>query len=147
MLDKLKGLLAGEEDSLLVTKDGTASDQELQIACGVLLLEMSGQDKDYAPVEIQAIFSAIAEKFQIEDEQEIYKLLETAQKQMDGARKIDQFVNTINQSYSEAQKLQIVDMAKSVMKADGAIEKDEKKFLRQIATRLQLGKEIIDSLG
>jgi len=89
----------------------------------------------------------MAAKFEIEDEQEIYKLLETAQGEIDSAGKIDKFVDTINQSYSEAQKLQILDMAKSVMNADGAIESDEKRFLKQIATRLQLGQEIVDSLS
>ncbi len=146
MLDKIKGLLAGEEDSLDITKDGAASIEELQVACGVLLLEMSGRDQDYAPEEVQAIFSAMADKFQIEDQQEIYKLLEKSQGEIDKAGKIDQFIETINKSYTEAQKIQIVEMAKSVMQADGAVEKDEKKFLTQIATRLQLSKETIASL-
>jgi len=147
MLDKIKSLLVGEEQSLTVTKDGTASAKELQVACGVLLLEMSGRDQDYAPEEVQAIFSAMAVKFEIEDDQEIYQLLEKAQGEMDSAGKIDKFIDTINESYSEAQKLEILDMAKSVMNADGAIESDEKRFLKQIATRLQLRQEIVDSLS
>ena len=146
MLDKIKGLLAGEEDSLDITKDGAASIEELQVACGVLLLEMSGRDQDYAPEEVQAIFSAMADKFQIEDQQEIYKLLEKSQGEIDKAGKIDQFIETINKSYTEAQKIKIVEMAKSVMQADGAVERDETKFLTQIATRLQLSKETIASL-
>ena len=62
-----------------LTKDitGKPTDRDVQIATGVLLLEMAGADNDYAPEETQAIFEVMQQQYKLEQEQ-VLELLEAA---------------------------------------------------------------------
>ena len=140
MFKKLAGILEG---SVGLDKDssGEPTTEDLQIATGVLLLEMSGRDEDYAPEEVRAIFLEMKAQFGIEDEHEIMALLEKATDLREEKEKIDSFVQTLIDNYSEEQRSLILSMAWKVILADGEIEKAEKRFAKQLATRLQLSEE------
>ncbi len=145
MFKKIVDLFETEQE-LNLNQDGTATKEELLVACGVLLLEMSGRDEDFAPEEVKTIFRVMKEKFQIEDDNSMMQLLEKAQNEREAQGKIDSFIAEINSSYSQKQKTVVLEMAREVMLADGQVETDEKKFLKQIAVRLQLPDEVFKKI-
>ena len=140
MFKKLQEYLEGDA-SLESVASGEPSDEKLQIATGVLLLEMAGRDSDFAPEEVKAVFMAMQSQFGFEQEAEVMELLEKAVDLREKADKIDSFVAQVNSQYSEAQRSVILSMAWKVVLADGEIDKSEQKFAQQLKARLQLSDE------
>lgn len=144
MLDKLKQYLNGEVEIETLAGQGP-NEEDLRIACGVLLLEMAGRDEDFAPEEVKAVFREMQAQFDM-SEQEVLALLKKSEEQRDSEQKIDLFVNKINQNYSTEQRSTILRMAWNVVLADGEVEKAETKFINQLAARLKLDQEVAKKL-
>ena len=138
MFNRVRDFLNGSVDSLAVDKTGEPTDKDLQIAAGVLLLEMAGSDQDYAPEEVKNIFGAMKKIFAIEDDQDVLSILENAEALRADAKKIDTFVNAINSNFSAAQRQLLLSMVWRVAQADGKIEKFEERFATQLKFRLRL---------
>lgn len=139
MLDRIKDFLKGDTSSLTVSRGGEASMKELQVATGVLLLEMAGADEDYAPEELKTIFGAMEKQFNL-TEGEAMEIMEVAD-QMRSVKKIDEFVSSINENYGDRQKQMILAMVWKVVLADTEIQKHEQKFASQLRLRLELSRE------
>lgn len=139
MLENLKGFLKGEA-SLLTTKGGEPTSRDLQIATGVLLLEMAGADQDYAPEEVRTIFSIMEKHFGIADNDTL-ELMEQADKLRQEPGKLDEFVKVVNENFSDKQKQLILAMIWKVIIADELIEKYEQRFAAELRQRLQLSRE------
>ena len=139
MFNKLKDFFSGGAN-LEVDQSGQASNEELQIATAVLLLEMAGADDDFAPEEIQACFRTMEKQFGIEDTNTL-EIMEKAQTLRDERGKIDTFVKAINDNFSDKQKQLILAMIWKVIIADELIEKYEQRFAEQLRNRLQLSNE------
>lgn len=139
MFKRVKEFFQGET-SLAVDSSGTASDQDVRIATGVLLLEISGSDQDYAPEEVQAIFRTMKTQFKMEED-EVMDLLEIADAAREEKGKIDEFVKSINDNFTSEQKQLVLAMVWKVVIADGQVDKFEKRFAAQLRARLQLTDE------
>ncbi len=139
MLNKVREFFSGKT-TLEVDKSGEPSSKDLQIASAVLLLEMAGSDKDYAPEEVKACFQVLEQQFNIEDT-ETLEIFETAEKMREEQGKIDQFVATINEAFNDKQKQLLMAMIWKVIVADEVVEHFEQRFATQLRTRLQLTRE------
>ena len=102
---------------------------------------MAGSDGDYAPEELQTIFAIMKREFDL-TEDEVADLLEIADLSREEKGKIDEFIQLINQSFSEAQRGKILEMVWRVIFADQQVEKFERRFAAQVKSRLQLSDEI-----
>ena len=139
MFNKLKDFFEGEA-TLQVDKGGEPTDADLQMATGIILLEMAGSDEDYAPEEVKTIFRTMEKQFQMSDT-EVLDLLENADKLRQNKGKIDDFVTAINENFSTKQKQLVLAMVWKVVMADGQLDKEEQKFATQMRFRLQLSEE------
>lgn len=139
MFDKLKDFFSGH-GKLISDAAGAATARDVQIATTILLLEMAGSDEEYAPEEVQAIFGLLQRQFKV-TEDDVVDLLEVADQLRAERQKIDEFVNTVNQRFTAAQKQQVLAMIWAVVFADGKVERFEERFAKQIKTRLQLTDE------
>ena len=139
MFDKLKDFFSGAA-SLQVDASGEATQRDLQIATGVLLLEMAGADDDFAPEEVQAVFRTMEEQFSIKDTDTL-DLMEEAQQAREDKGKIDEFVEAINSNFSEQQRQIVLAMVWKVILADEVVEKFEQRFASEVRQRLQLSRE------
>lgn len=139
MFKRLKDFFTGRGDLRFDTSNGV-SEEELQTAVGVLLLEMAGRDSDYAPEEVKAIFGVLQKRYKLSEARtmEILEVAEAARMESD---KIDKFVGAINDRYSSKQKEQLLTMIWRVVLADGKIEKHEERFFTQMKFRLKLNDE------
>ena len=141
MFKRLKQFLTGAESNLEIDSSGEETSRELHVATGILLLEMAGSDGDYAPEEVQTIFTIMKREFDL-TEDEVADLLEIADLSREKKGKIDEFIQLINQNFSEAQRGKILEMVWRVILADQQIEKFERRFAAQIKSRLQLSDEV-----
>ena len=139
MFNKIKEYFEGEA-SLQVDKSGKVTDEDMQIATGLLLLEMAGKDEDFAPEEVQAIFRAMESEFDLKDT-EVMALLEDAEQIRKEKGKIDEIVTSINNNFDTKQKQIVLSMIWRVVMADGNIDKFESRFATQMRFRLQLTEE------
>ena len=143
MLENLKDFIKGDT-SLRVNKGGEPSSKDLQVATGVLLLEMAGADQDYAPEEVRTIFSTMEKQFNISDS-ETLDILESADQMRQQEGKFDEFVNVINENFSDKQKMLLLAMIWKVILADELVERFRPHAIRQGRKGLCLrkGKQIV----
>ncbi|MCB0346204.1 MAG: TerB family tellurite resistance protein [Bdellovibrionales bacterium] len=139
MFKKVMDFLKGEA-TLEVDSSGDATSEDMQIATGVLLLEMAGSDKDYDPEEVHTVFRTMEREFKV-DQDEALRLLESADKLRGAKGKIDEFIKTLNENFSEEQRVIVLSMVWQVVMADGKVDKFEKRFAQQIQNRLKLSDE------
>jgi uncharacterized tellurite resistance protein B-like protein len=136
MFNKVKEYFAGET-TLLVDSKGEPTSEDILVAAGVLLLEMAGSDKDYAPEEVRSIYAALEKEFGVSNS-EALKILEKADYLRNNTKKIDDFVSTLNSSFSTKQRVRLLALVWKLILADGSVDKYEQRFATQIKFRLQL---------
>ncbi len=136
MLGKLKEYFRGTS-TLEVNAANAPTDSELQIAVGLLLLQMAGQDDDYAPEEVKTVYRVMQQQFGLSDE-ETLELLEVADVVRQDKSKVDGYFKAISENYTSDQKKLIFTMLWQVVLADGKVEKFEERFATQVKFRLQL---------
>ena len=140
MLEKVADFLLGKTKSLVTGVDGKPTERDVQIATGVLLLEVAGADSDFAPEETKVVFESMMKQFRVNDE-EVLSLLETADSLRRDKNKIDQFYDLINQHFDAGQRTVIFATLWKVILADGRVDKAEMRSATQIRFRLQLSDE------
>ena len=139
MFENIKSFFRGEA-SLRMDEIGEPSSRDLQIATGVLLLNIAGADNDYAPEEVQGIYAMMEDQFNITD-QETLSILEEADKLRQEKGRMDEFINAVNKHFSEEQRQLILAMIWKVVIADEMIENYEQRFASELRQCLQLSRE------
>ena len=140
MFDKIKGFFTGEQsfqDTIGVTKEGNPVDQVLQVATVVLLMEIAGRDKKIERTEAEVLCDTVSKEFNISDD-DIPALVEVAIAARKETDKIDEFVNNINEQFSEEQRIRILAMIWKVVIADGQVDKFEDRFATEMKFRFKL---------
>ena len=136
MFKKISGL-SHDEIRLDVDASGNATEEDLLIATGVLLLHMAGSDSDYAPEEVSTIFEVMKREFNVQDK-EVKYFLEQANKLREDQGKIESFIQVINANFSIKQRIRVLSMLWHVILADGKVDKFEAKSAMQMKFQLQL---------
>lgn len=139
VFEKIRQFIKGEA-KLTAGAGGQPTERDVKIATAVILLEVAGQDEDYAPEETETIFSVMETQFQL-TEDETLDILETADALRKDGKIFDEIVTTINSSFTTAQREKVFSMAWKVILADGRVDKFEAKFAAQLRARLQLNEE------
>ena len=107
----------------------------LELAGAALLMEISRADQDVAPVEREAIKSAIAQVFHLADD-EIADIIAAAETAVDEAVSLFDFTAIINQKFSPEQKIKLLEMLWAVAYADNKLDHYEEYYVRKIADLL-----------
>lgn len=127
MFDKLLKLVTGNEKPAV---DSSISDQRSAVAA--LLVEAARMDQQFGDEERKTIASLLATRFELTGD-ESNKLLETAAERMADSAQYFPFTHQINQTMSESEKVEIIEMLWSVAYADGTLDPHEDQLIRQIA--------------
>jgi len=145
MLEKLKSFFQNESENLDIDSQGTPTGRDLHIATAVLLIEMAGRDNSIDRTEAEAICQAIHDEFKLPDE-EVVELVETALSARKQSGKIDSFVKSLNDHFSEGQRKKVLAMIWKVVLADGELAKSEERFALQMKNRLRLSDEAFEDV-
>lgn len=119
------------------TETAAAPFSDLQLAAGVLLLEVSSSDFERHPEEKAAALGALGRAFGLNGQQ-LEILYEHALSSADNAVSLYEFVSVINRECDQAQKMQLLEDLWRVAYADGRLDKYEDNRIRRIAELLYM---------
>ncbi|MCK5662704.1 MAG: TerB family tellurite resistance protein [Thiotrichaceae bacterium] len=128
MLQKIKQFF----DNNLSTAEQNESQQQLQLATSALFIEMMLQDGKTQKIEKQAVVIAINTHFNI-SAQQLDELFMLAEDEIKHATDYYQFTQLINKSFSQTQKIQIIENLWTIAYADAHLDDMEEHMVRKIA--------------
>ena len=125
----------------LVAQDASGSggddDHRLQLATAVLLVEVMRADTSFHTGEREAVQAALVEKFKLADD-EAARLVELATSTAQEATDLFGFTSRLNEAFSEAQKLRMVELMWQVAYADGRLADHERHVMWRVADLLHV---------
>jgi len=112
--------------------DPAAVEHGLRLATASLLIEMTRADFSVKESEKKAAEGAMQRVFGLDDAEsrELIRLAEQAARQ---ATSLYEFTSLINDHFSPAQKVQVIELMWEVAYADGRLDKYEEHFVRRVA--------------
>ena len=136
MLSPLKNLLT----HFFMPEGGQSSVDEargLQLATAVLLVEVMRADAEVTAAERAATVTALRKKFALNDD-ELARLLAQAQDTAKSANDYFRFTSAMNDQFTQAQKIRVVEYMWQVAYADGHLEANENHLISKIAGLLHV---------
>lgn len=136
MLRTLKDLF----DSF-TTSAGTQSPQQLthqlQLATAVLLVDVMRADTTMGAAERAAVLASLRSKFSLADD-ELARLLELAEDTAKTSYDYHRFTSSMNEHFSQTQKIQVVEYMWQVAFADAHLDAHENHLISKIAGLLHV---------
>lgn len=136
MLNLLKNLLTS-----FINPDAAASpatlEHRLQLATAVLLVEVMRADPAVSAAERTATLAALRQKFALADE-ELNELVALAEQKAQGASDYFSFTSGMNEHFTQAQKIHVVELMWQVAYADGHLDANENHLISKIAGLLHV---------
>lgn len=114
---------------------GVASEHALHVATAALLLEMMRMDGSVTEPETLAVAEALQTQFGLTLE-EVDSLMTLAAEEARQATDYFQFTSLINQAFSPAQKVEVVESLWRVAFANGHLDAHEQHFMSKISDLL-----------
>ena len=127
----------------LVRKLGRGAEEEadaantLQIAVAALLVEIQRADFEEGAGERAQVRASLAALFGLEDGA-ARALLERAERAAEEANDLYQFTSRVNRSYTQEEKIRLLEQLWLVARADEVVHKYEEHVLRRIADLLHV---------
>lgn len=121
--------------------DDTAStiplDHRLQLACAVLMVEMTQVDEQVKRREEAKLKQLLKQRFALNAD-EISSIIELAHNEKHAATDYYQYTSLLNNHYSQQQKIKLVEDLWSLAFADDHLDKYEEHLLRRLADLLHV---------
>ncbi len=109
----------------------------IQLAVCVLLVEMGRVDGEMSKQEFAQLMQLIDQQFEL-SEQEKAELAELAQQKLEQATDYYQFTSVLNQHFSQAEKITVIENLWKIAFVDGKIDAHEEHYLRKIHSLLHV---------
>jgi uncharacterized tellurite resistance protein B-like protein len=136
MLNILKNLLTS-----FMSPDATGTpaslEHRLQLATAVLLVEVMRADPAINVAERTATLAALRKKFGLADD-EVSELMALAEQKAQGASDYFSFTSGMNDHFTQAQKIHVVELMWQVAYADGHLDANENHLISKIAGLLHV---------
>lgn len=137
MLSPLKTLLA---QFFNLAEDGMAPDSDahtLQLATAVLLVEVMRSDAHVSDVERATAIAALGNTFALTDDA-MQRLLAQAEHTAQSSNDYFRYTSAMNDHFTQAQKIQVVENMWRVAYADGALDAHENHVIGKVAGLLHV---------
>lgn len=119
--------------------------KDVRIAACALFLEMANIDGEFSESEQKRILSLLKNDYHLSDD-EALTLIEATNQELQQSIDLWQFTRRINQSYSDEEKIRIIEMLWKIVYADGALDKHERYLVDKLSKLLRLShRELIDA--
>jgi uncharacterized tellurite resistance protein B-like protein len=135
MLSSLQNLLT----SFFMPDEGTAAQtgRNLQLATAVLLFDVMRSDADTSDAERAQAMAALRQRFALDD-QALAALMAQAEQTATHANDYFSFTSLMNDEFTQAQKIQVVEFMWQVAYADGALDANEHHIISKVAGLLHV---------
>jgi uncharacterized tellurite resistance protein B-like protein len=112
-------------------------ERQLRLATAVLLVETMRADPEVKDAERQVVMAALRHKFELAAD-ELDRLLELADQKARTANDFFAFTSTLNDRFTQPQKIRIVEFMWQVAYADGDIDENENHLISKVAGLLHV---------
>jgi uncharacterized tellurite resistance protein B-like protein len=135
MLSSLQNLLT----SFFMPDEGTVAQtgRNLQLATAVLLFDVMRSDADTSDAERAQAMAALRQRFALDD-QALAALMAQAEQTATHANDYFSFTSLMNDEFTQAQKIQVVEFMWQVAYADGALDANEHHIISKVAGLLHV---------
>tara|TARA_B110000014_G_scaffold230289_1_gene191675 strand:- start:1286 stop:1717 length:432 start_codon:yes stop_codon:yes gene_type:complete len=130
MLKLIKKLFKKTPENIDLTSD-------INIACAILLIEVSYADFKIDTIEIKSIVKLIEKEFNLDKEKAKWVTAEAQELHKD-INCLRKYIKLINDKFTNSQKNTVINMAWQIAKADNIIDKHEEHRIRKISELLHL---------
>ena len=118
---------------------------KLRIATCAILVEIANSDDEFTDDERVRIVEALSEKFDLSDD-EAHELIEIAEERIKESIDIWGFTKTINEVFTEDQKISVLEAIWKVIYADGELSQHEDSLVHKLSYLLGLKhQQLIDA--
>ena len=135
MLSRIASILCGKNGAH--RGDTGAYDQRVIIATCVLLLEMAKADEEFSPAELDVVRSILVKELGLPAD-EIGEIMSIATREQEESADLWKFTNLINNNFTKAEKLGLVEMIWEVAYADGRLDQHEDYLVHKLANLLNI---------
>jgi uncharacterized tellurite resistance protein B-like protein len=135
MLAVIRNLLSG--NVLPLADDESGGEESLQLAVGLLLLDVARADMEVSPEE-RHVAGRLLEKFFPLSPEQAQALVDAAQREAGEATSLYPFTSLINRECDLEERTRIVGMLWQVSWADGRIDAHEEHLVRKVAELLHV---------
>jgi uncharacterized tellurite resistance protein B-like protein len=133
------------QDTMAPVKGQQEDENHLQVATCALLLEAAHADSDFTAQEEEAIAKMVTKRFGLDPEQ-TSELLHVADGERRASGDLYQFAKLINDSFTRARKLAILELLWQVVYSDGVLEAHEDALMHKMGTLLGIRHEELMAL-
>ena len=130
MLNLIKKLFKKTPENIDLTSD-------INIACAILLIEVSYADFKIDKIEIKSIVKLIEKEFDLDREKAEWVTAEAQELHKD-INCLRKYIKLINDKFTNSQKNTVLNMAWQIARADNIIDKHEEHRIRKISELLHL---------
>ena len=139
MHDLMKRFFGKVTESNAKTANQKTPDEILVAVCA-LLVEMARIDEKFTPSEMETILSILHEKYGLSPEHG-KALVTEAEKQLQQSVDLWQFSNLINENYSTAEKVEVIETLWRIVYIDGKMDRYEHYLMQKLSNLLRLSHE------
>ena len=111
--------------------DGRHAKDELQLAAAALMVEAACLDDEFIAAERDRIAALTQARFGLSQD-EAETLIEEAEQAVDASHQLHRFAQVIRDRFSEAERIELIEMLWEVVYADGRLHDYEANLLRRI---------------
>ena len=122
-------------ESHFIAESGSSeldSEHALRLAMASLMIEVAESDYENSPAEREALLTIVKQSFDLE-EAEANEMIELAQQEHTETTDYFQFTSLINQNYTAAQRIVLIENLWKIAFADKVLDKHEVHVIRRIA--------------
>lgn len=144
MLDNIKRFFSkfATEESKEVSQ---ATEQDVRVAACALFLEMARIDEQFTDEEMDTILSIVKERYGLTQEH-ADALVAEADRELAESVDLWQFAKLINENYSTAEKIEIIETLWRMVFVDGKMDRYEHYLMNKLKNLLRLSQEqLIDA--
>lgn len=133
------------QDTMAPSESRADDLNHLQVATCALLLEAAHADNDFTEDEEQAIATMVGQRFQLNAEQTA-ELLHVADEERRKSGDLYQFARLVNEGFTHARKLAVLELLWQVVYNDGVLEAHEDALMHKMGTLLGVRHEELMAL-
>jgi uncharacterized tellurite resistance protein B-like protein len=136
MIDLIKRFF----DKSAVDSDGASSkatEHDVRVATCALLVEMARIDEKFTDAELETILGVLKEKYGLLPDH-AGALLSEADKELEESVDLWQFARLINENYTAAEKITIIETLWQIVFVDGRMDKYENYLMHKLSNLLRL---------
>ena len=148
MFDYLRKIITNENTEPLNESSVGKSenrDKQLQIATAAIFIEMAKADGEISDDERELIIRSLKKRFNL-SEQDINELIELSKAKLDESISLYEFSNTLNEHFTEDDKMVLLKNLWRLVYADERLDKYEDHLIKLVGGMLKMEhKKIIDA--